>query len=188
MKTNRKVAQVGCDCHRLFSRITARDEDGRIIWRQRLEHGDRVALREQLSGWPKGTPVILEGTFGWGWLSDEMLAAGLDPHLASSAKMAAWRKARGLAKSDRIDADLLSELWTQQPRWWEVWLAPPKVRDQREWLRYRMSLVQTHRQSRLAVGGQESDPCGVAPPWAYSRMFGSVWNSRAAVFELADHR
>jgi transposase len=98
-------------------------------------------MREQLGSWPKGTPVILEGTFGWGWLSDELGAAGLDPHLASSAKMAAWRKARGLAKSDRIDADLLSELWTQQPRWWEVWLAPPAVRDQREWLRYRMSLV-----------------------------------------------
>ena len=143
MRTNRKVAQVGCDCHRLFSRITARDEDNRIIWRQRLEHGDRVRLRKQLSDWPKGTPVILEGTFGWGWLSDELVAAGLDPHLASSAKMAAWRTARGLAKSDRIDSDLLSELWTQQPRWWEVWLAPPEVRDQREWLRYRMSLVKT---------------------------------------------
>ena len=141
MRTNRKVAQVGCDCHRMFSRITARDEVGRIIWRQRLDHGDRVRLRKQLSDWPAGTPVILEGTFGWGWLSDEMLAAGLDPHLASSAKMAAWRTARGLAKSDRMDSDLLSELWTQQPRWWVVWLAPPEVRDQREWLRYRMSLV-----------------------------------------------
>ena len=143
MRTNQKVAQVGCDCHRMFSRITARDDDGRIIRRQRLEHGDRVKLREQLSGWPKGTPVILEGTFGWGWMSDELLAAGLDPHLAGSTKIAAWRKARGLAKSDRLDADLLSELWTQQPRWWEVWLAPPEVRDQREWLRYRMSLVKT---------------------------------------------
>lgn len=141
MRTKRNVAQVGCDCHRMFSRITARDDDSRIIWRQRLEHGNRIKLREQLGSWPKGTPVILEGTFGWGWLSDEMLAADLDPHLASSAKMAAWRKARGLAKSDRIDSDLLSELWTQQPRWWEVWLAPPEVRDQREWLRYRMSLV-----------------------------------------------
>ncbi len=124
MKTNRKGAQVGCDCHRLFSRITARDQDGRIIWRQRLEHGNRARLRKQLSDWPAGTPVIMEGTFGWGWLSDEMLAAGLDPHLASSTKLAAWRTARGLAKSDRIDADLLSELWSQQPRWWEVWLAP----------------------------------------------------------------
>ena len=141
MRTNRKVAQVGCDCHRMFSKITARDEEGCIVWRQRLEHDDRVTLREQVSDWPKGIPVILEGTFGWGWLSDEFLAAGLDPHLASSAKMAAWRKARGLAKSDRIDSDLLSELWSQQPRWWEVWLAPHEVRDQREWLRYRMSLV-----------------------------------------------
>lgn len=143
MRTKRTVAQMGCDCHRMFSRITARDEDGGIIWRQRLEHGDRVRLRKQLSGLPEGTPVILEGTFGWGWLSDELLAADLDPHLASSTKIAAWRKARGLAKSNRLDADLLSELWTQQPRWWEVWLAPPEVRDQREWLRYRMSLVKT---------------------------------------------
>jgi len=127
----------------MFSRITARDQDGGVIWRQRLEHGDRVKLHEQLSAWPKGTPVIMEATFGWGWLSDELLAAGLDPHLASSTKLAAWRKARGLAKSDRIDADLLSELWTEQQRWWEVWLAPPEARDQREWLRYRMSLVKT---------------------------------------------
>ena len=143
MRTNCKVAQIGCDCHRTFSTITARDDDGLIVSRERLEHGDRAKLRKQLNSWPKGTPVILEGTFGWGWLSDELLAAGLDPHLASSAKTAAWRKARGLAKSDRTDADLLSELWSQQPRWWEVWLAPPEVRDQREWLRYRMSLVAT---------------------------------------------
>ncbi len=81
MRTNQKVAQIGCDCHRTFSTITARDENGRIVWRERLEHGDRVKLRKQLSSWPKGTPVILEGTFGWGWISDEMLAAGLDPHL-----------------------------------------------------------------------------------------------------------
>ncbi len=47
MKTNRNVAQVGCDGHRLFSRITARDADGRIIWRQRLEHENRVRLRRQ---------------------------------------------------------------------------------------------------------------------------------------------
>jgi transposase len=87
--------------------------------------------------------VILEGTFGWGWLGDELSAAGLDPHLANSKKVASWRDARGLAKSNRVDADLLSELWNQQPRWWEVWLAPAEVRGQREWFRYRMSLVKT---------------------------------------------
>jgi len=142
MKTVRKVSQIGCDCHRRFSTVTARDDQNRIVWRQRLEHANRQKLREQIRTWPKGTPVILEGTFGWGWLSDEFLDAGLDPHLASSRKVAAWREARGMAKSNRKDADLLSELWDQKPRWWEVWLAPPEVRDQREWLRYRMTLVQ----------------------------------------------
>jgi len=150
---------VGLDSHRTFSTATARAADGKIVWRKRLEHADRRPLREELRTWPKGTPVVLEGTFGWGWMSDELSAAGLEPHLASSklvlerseGKVAAWRNARGLAKSNRTDADLLSELWGQQPRWWEVWLAPLEVRSQREWLRYRMTLarLQTGLKNRI---------------------------------------
>ncbi len=138
-----KVSHMGWDCHRKFSTVTARDAENRIVWRQRLEHGDRDAMRKRLRTWPAGTPVVLEGTFGWGWITDELQAAGLEPHLASSRKLAAWRAARGLAKSNRLDSDLLAELWTQRPRWWKVWLAPREVRDQREWLRYRMALVRT---------------------------------------------
>ncbi len=151
MDRDDKVAQVGLDSHRMFSTATARDADGKRVWRKRLEHGDRRRLRRELGRWPRGTPVVLEGTFGWGWMSDELSAAGLDPHLASSKKVAAWRDARGLAKSNRTDADLLSELWSQEPRWWEVWLAPPEVRSQREWLRYRMTLVrlQTGLKNRI---------------------------------------
>lgn len=136
-----KVTQMGLDAHRTFSKVTGRDAEGRVVCRMRIDHRDRHLLREDLGLWPKGTPVILEGTFGWGWLSEALEEAGLEPHLASSGKVAAWRKARGIAKSNRTDADLLSELWSQQPRWWEVWLAPPEVRDQREWMRYRMSMV-----------------------------------------------
>ena len=106
-----------------------------------MEHEDRRPLRRRLRTWTEGTPIVLEATFGWGWLAGQLLAAGLEPHLASSRKVAAWRQARGMAESNRTDADLLSELWNQQPRWWEVWLAPPEVRDRREWLRFRMALV-----------------------------------------------
>jgi transposase len=74
-------------------------------------------------------------------MSEELEQAGLKPCLASSRKVAGWRNARGMAKSNRTDADLLSELWRQTDRWWQVWLAPQEVRDRREWLRYRMSLV-----------------------------------------------
>ncbi len=88
------VRQMGVDCHRNFSTVSARDEKGQIVWRERLEHEDRRPLRQRLRSWPEGTPVVLEATFGWGWLADELLAAGLDPHLASSRKVAAWRQDR----------------------------------------------------------------------------------------------
>jgi transposase len=131
--------------------VTVRDQNNQILFRQRLDHADRQKLRAELARWPKGTPVILEGTFGWGWMADELGEAGHEAHLASSRKVAAWREARGLAKSDRIDSDLLSELWPQNPRWWEVWLAPQEARDRREWLRYRMALVamQTMTKNRI---------------------------------------
>lgn len=151
MRANARVTQIGWDAHRKFSKATARDESHRVIWRQRVDHADREAMRKQLQAWPEGTPVVLESTFGWGWISDELQLAKLDPHLANSRKVAGWRDARGMAKSDRIDADLLSELWSEPLRWWEVWLAPPEVREQREWLRYRMSLVaiQTSLKNRI---------------------------------------
>jgi transposase len=143
MGTKSSVSHMGWDIHRKFSKVTARDAANRLLWRRRVDHSDRATMRELLRSWPAGTPVILEATFGWGWISDELRACGLVPHLANSRKVAGWRDARGLAKSDRIDSDLLSELWVQQPHWWEVWLAPPIVREWRELLRYRMSLVAT---------------------------------------------
>ena len=143
MSTIRSLASVGWDSHRVFSSVSLRNGPGKVFERRRIEHDDRPALRKVLASWPVGTPVVLEGTFGWGWISDELAAAGHRPHLASSRKLAAWREARGLAKSNRLDADLLSELMSEKSRWWEVWLPPVEVREQRELLRYRMSLVHT---------------------------------------------
>lgn len=151
MEVKGTVTQIGLDSHRKFSKVTARDGTGQIVWRQRLEHADRQQLRARLKAWPAGVPVVLEGTFGWGWLCDELADAGLKPHLASSGKVAAWRKARGIAKSNRTDADLLSELPSEQTWWWKVWLAPPEVRDQREWLRYRMGLVAMQTQTKNRI-------------------------------------
>lgn len=179
MRMNTKVSQIGLDVHRKFSVAAARDGTHQIVWREKLNHVDRDELKTSLARWPQQTPVILEGTFGWGWMSDELSAAGLDPHLASSRKVAGWREARGLAKSNKIDADLLSELWDQPPtvqrgvlrRWWEVWLAPQEVRDQRELLRHRMSLVrmQTGLKNRIhallhrhGIVNEFSDLFGVA--------------------------
>jgi transposase len=147
MRMSEKVSHVGLDCHRKFSRSTARDRDNNLLFRQHLEHADRHKLREQMKAWPAGTHVILEGSFGWGWMADEIEAAGHVPHLANTGKLAMWRQSKGIAKNNKLDADLISELWPEKKRWWEVWLAPQEVRDRRELLRYRMALV--HVQSSI---------------------------------------
>jgi hypothetical protein len=88
MRRESKVTQAGLDNHKDFSRLSARDAAGKIVFRRRLEHKDRGALREDLRRLPPGTPVVLEGTFGWGWMSEELKGCGLDPHLSSSRKVA----------------------------------------------------------------------------------------------------
>src|ERR1700686_2317638 len=88
-----KVSHMGVDCHRNFSRVTARDERGGVVFRQRLEHADRAALREELRRWPAGTRVLLEGALGGGGWSEELLEAGPEPHLSSSRKVAGWTSA-----------------------------------------------------------------------------------------------
>jgi hypothetical protein len=85
-----------------------------------LNHDDPVRLQATLGDRPTGIPVILESTFGWEWRCDELENAGLEPVLVSSSKVAAWRKARGSTKSNRMEADLLSELDFQADRWWAI--------------------------------------------------------------------
>lgn len=135
------VSHCGMDCHRTFSRLTARDQDNRVLFRERLDHRDRPGMRSRFGRLPKDTPIIIEGTFGWGWMADEIEACGKQPHLANCRKLDKYRELHGMAKTNKLDADLLSELWPEKDRWWEVWLAPQEVRDQRELLRYRMGLV-----------------------------------------------
>jgi transposase len=139
------------DVHYKFSNVRWRGVMGDVVLRERLDHQDRARLREQLATWPKGVPIVMEASFGWGWLSDEMAAAGLDVHLSNCFKVEHMRQARGDVKTNQKDADLLSLLPMEATGWWEVWRSPPEVRDRREWMRYRSGLVaaQTETKNRL---------------------------------------
>jgi transposase len=149
--TYKDVAGAGCDVHYKFSKVTLRDTSGRVVARERLDHSDRDAVRARLRGWPAGTEVVLESSFGWGWLSDEMLAAGLRPRLANCFKVATMRKARGQVKTNTKDADLLSGLLQEAEPWWEVWWAPAAVRDRREQMRQRGRLVRLQGQLKNQI-------------------------------------
>jgi len=135
------VACSGMDVHYKFSNVTFRDSAGNVVRRERLEHPQRDQLRARIARWPKGMPVVLEASFGWGWLSDLMAEAGLDVHLSNCYKVEQMRKARGLVKTNKKDADLTSLLPLEAANWWEVWRAPQDVRNRREQMRFRSDLI-----------------------------------------------
>jgi len=150
-KINSNVACAGMDVHYKFSNVTFRDASGKVVSRQRLDHPDRKQLQERLSRWPRGIPVVMEASFGWGWLSDLVEQAGQDVHLSNCYKVEQMRKARGWVKTNKKDADLVSLLAFEQSDWWKVWRAPPEVRNRREQMRFRGDLVgfQTAVKSRI---------------------------------------
>jgi len=85
---------------------------------------------------------------GWMWLADELQSLDVDVHLAHQKKAKAISEAR--LKTDSVDAETLRQLlWTGFLP--EAFLPPPKVRDQRMLLGYRMALV--HLKVRLLSVG-----------------------------------
>jgi transposase len=170
------------DVHYKFSTVTFRDAAGRVVRRERLDHSDRDRLRERLGPWPVGIPLVLEASFGWGWLGDLLQEAGLEVHLANCYKLEQMRKARGAVKTNQKDADLISLLPLEKEPWWEVWRAPPEVRNQREQMRFRADLValQTMVKNRIHAGFHRH---GIFH--AYSDLFGV--EGRQFLAQLALH-
>lgn len=103
----------GVDVHRAqitFDYLKHRD--------RRAEHepgppATRPALRqwfdERFAGSHDMT-LAVEGCTGWRFVVEEMMAAGVEPHLAEPADTAAQRGRKKRAKTDRADARRLCEL------------------------------------------------------------------------------
>jgi transposase len=127
---------VGIDLHRRRSFVTAVDEQGEVSLRRRIAN-DREAFLELL-GDPEGTHVALEATYGWEWLADLLEDAGFELHLAHPLRTRAIAAAR--VKTDAVDATTLAQL-LRAGLLPEAYIAPRELRDVRELLRHRVTLV-----------------------------------------------
>jgi transposase len=127
---------VGIDLHRRRSRIAIIDEHGELTLQKRIPTG-RETITELL-GDPESTHVALEATYGWEWLAELLQDAGFDVHLAHPLRTRAI--AAACVKTDAVDARTLAHLLhTGLPP--EAYIAPPELRDVRDLLRHRATLV-----------------------------------------------
>jgi transposase len=128
---------IGIDLHKRFSQVAVLNEKGEVLDNRRVDN-DPPLLIQHLSPFPKETPVTLEATIGYEWMSDLLAENGFEVNLANPKKVRLIAEAT--IKTDKVDAVTLAQLERTNflPA---AYLPPPEVRDTRELLRHRIKLV-----------------------------------------------
>jgi transposase len=110
--------------------------------RGRVVPADRQHLRKWLARFAghDGVHFALEGCTGWRYVAEELLAAGIEPHLAEPADTAALRGRKRHAKTDKTDARHLRVhlLAGDLP---ECWIPPEHVLEARAVVRLYKDLL-----------------------------------------------
>jgi transposase len=153
------------DLHRRRSVLVRRDERGVALATVRIDN-DAVTLAEAIGECGPAPEVVLEATYGWYWAADVLAEAGARVHLAHPLGVAAFAYRR--VKNDERDAADLADL-LRLGRLPEAWIPPPRVREQRELVRYRQKLVRLRANLKAQVHAVLAKE-GVAVPM--SDLFG----------------
>jgi len=140
---------IGCDAHKKFSVFAWIDEQG--VYGRTIRVGHQLeAFREFLQELPPQSKIALETSGCYYWIVDEMERAGHLPQLAHA--LTAKRRMEGRHKTNQRDAQGLAML-LRNGTLPQVWIPPAELRDQREMLRWRMSLSRTRTRVKNRIHG-----------------------------------
>lgn len=138
---------VGIDLHKKYSTITVIDETGNEI-DQRNILNDEEDFTLYIKQWKGEIKVALEATYNWYWLVDLLQRLGAQVQLANPYKTRIIGEAK--VKTDKIDSRILALLLRADflPT---SFIADPKTRDDREWLRHRIYLVRLQTSVKMRI-------------------------------------
>jgi transposase len=140
----------GLDLHRGQITFDALEVETGELWRGRIQRPDRVRFRrwltDELAPRANGDAALaVEGCTGWRYVVEEIVAVGMDAHMAEPADTQAARGRKGRAKTDRSDARLLREL-LYKDELPESWIPPEPVLEWRERGRLYKTLLDQRRE------------------------------------------
>ncbi len=145
----------GFDVHRAQITFDYLDTDTGEVTRGQIRPACRSTLRSWLCRFAgrADVAVAVEGCTGWRFVVEELVAAGVTPHLAEPADTATARGRKKRAKTDRADARLLRELLCQG-RLPESWIAPSHVLEVRTLVRLYVALMDERRAWQQRIHAQ----------------------------------
>jgi transposase len=140
---------LGVDIHKKSCWVTVLDEDGRELEQGKLSM-DRTALLEYFGKIAKPAKLAVEATFNWYYFLNVIEPLGFELHLVHPQKTKAIASAR--IKHDKLDSRILAQL-LRAGFIAEAWIAPPRVREQRQLLRHRTRTVRWATRAKNGVHG-----------------------------------
>lgn len=138
---------IGIDRHKTKSFVTRMTAQGHILEQVNLLH-TTGALQQYMTALPADGHVAVEATGNGMWLYEQIEDRQLDLVLAHPLKVRAIASAR--IKTDKIDATTLAHL-LRTALLPTAYIPPRPLRDQRERLRYRASLVRLRTQVKNKI-------------------------------------
>ena len=131
----------GLDLHRSQITFDYIDTASGEVRGGQLSPACRETFREFVAGLgTSDADFVLEGCTGWWYVAEELVAAGIRPHVADPAEAAARRGRKKRAKTDRADARHLRQLFIDG-RVPESWIPPGHVVETRRLVRLYMALL-----------------------------------------------
>lgn len=132
------MLHVGLDMHKRFSEVAVLNDRGEVENRQTLHHDNRAEMVEYFRPLAGKAVVTVEAVRNWYWLYELLEELGVDMRLVHPRKVRLIAESKN--KTDKIDALILAQLERTEflP---EAYIPPRPVRDMRELLRYRLTLV-----------------------------------------------
>jgi transposase len=126
---------IGLDVHRHYTVYTRVDEGGHVLAQEKVANGELPVAIGQAH---LPCRVVLEAMGNWGYIVDLLEPVVQEVVLAHPLQVRAIAAAK--VKTDKVDATILAQLLRADliPR---AYLAPPEVRELRDLLRLRASLV-----------------------------------------------
>jgi len=145
----------GFDVHRAQITFDYLDTDAGEVSAGQIRPATRPVLRNWLQRFEGRDDVAfaVEGCTGWRFVVEELVRAGVEPHLAEPADTANLRGRKKRAKTDRADARLLRELLAQR-RLPESWAPPSHVLDVRTLGRLYVALMDERRAWQQRIHAQ----------------------------------
>lgn len=145
----------GFDVHRAQITFDYLDGETGEVTTGQIRPATRAVLGEWLRRFEGREDVAfaVEGCTGWRFVVEEMIRAGVEPHLAEPADTATQRGRKKRAKTDRADARLLRELLVQD-RLPESWIPPDHVVEVRTLGRLYLALMDERRAWQQRIHAQ----------------------------------